>query len=202
MTPPPAVINTNVVISGLVGRESGSPTTVILDAMLGGLFTYLLSLDVLAEYHEVLLRPAIRRRHGLTDAEVDVVLTELALNGTLLDAAPSAAALPDDGDRHLWALLEATAAAVLVTGDDVLRRRAPDPTRVAFAAVPAGASSPTGQELLGLKGQGGDTGCGRASRSEVRAGSTREGALTGACGGDEWSILTRPVRRKRRDGDE
>ena len=88
MTPPPAVINTNVVISGLVGRESGSPTTVILDAMLGGLFTYLLSLDLLAEYHEVLLRPAIRRRHGLTDAEVDVVLTELALNGTLLDAAP------------------------------------------------------------------------------------------------------------------
>jgi uncharacterized protein len=128
VTPP--VIDTNVVISGLIGREPGSPTAVILDAMLGGRFTYLLSLDLLAEYHRVVRRPAIRRRHGLTDAEVDVILTELALNGTLMDAAPSTAPLPDEDDRHLWALLETAAGSVLITGDDALQRRAPDPTRV------------------------------------------------------------------------
>jgi putative PIN family toxin of toxin-antitoxin system len=130
VTPPAAIIDTNAVVSGLIGGEHQSPTTAILDAMLGGRFTFLLSLDLLAEYREVLLRPAIRRRHGLTDAEVEVVLTELALNGTLHDPAPSAAALPDTGDRHVWALLEDAAAAVLVTGDAALRTRAPDPTRV------------------------------------------------------------------------
>jgi len=130
VTPPVAVIDTNVIVSGLVGGERESPTTMILDAMLGGRFTYLLSLDLLAEYREVLLRPAIRRRHGLTDAEVEVVLTELALNGTLHDPKPATKVLPDADDSHLWALLEAAAAAVLVTGDDALRRRAPEPTRV------------------------------------------------------------------------
>jgi hypothetical protein len=30
----------------------------------------------------------------------------------------------------VWALLESEAAAILVTGDDALRRRAPDPARV------------------------------------------------------------------------
>jgi len=130
VTLPLAVIDTNVVVSGLIGGQRESPTTMILDAMLGGRFTYLLSLDLLAEYRTVLLRSAIRRRHGLTDAEVEVVLTELALNGTLHDPEPSTAALPDAGDRHVWALLETAPTAVLVTGDDALRRRAPKPRRV------------------------------------------------------------------------
>jgi putative PIN family toxin of toxin-antitoxin system len=130
VTAPAAVIDTNIVVSGLVGGARESPTSVILDAMLGGRFTYLLSLDLLAEYRTVLLRPAIRRRHGLTDAEVEVILTELALNGTIHDPRPSTAPLPDTGDRHLWALLEDAAAAVLVTGDDALLQRAPEPARV------------------------------------------------------------------------
>ena len=142
MTPPVTVIDTNVIVSGLITGERGSPTAVILDAMLGGRFTYLLSLDLLAEYRMVLLRPAIRRRHGLTDAEVETILTELALNGTVHEPPSSGEALADAGDRHLWALLEGTATAVLVTGDDVLRRRAPDPARVMsprqFAARLAG----------------------------------------------------------------
>ncbi len=82
MTLPVAVIDTNVIVSGLIGGERASPTAVILDAMLGGRFTYLFSLDLLADYREVLLRSAIRRRHGLSDAEVEVVLTEIALVGT------------------------------------------------------------------------------------------------------------------------
>lgn len=130
MTTPVAVIDTNVIVSGLITGEHGSPTAVTLHAMLGGRFTYLLSLDLLAEYRLVLLRPAIRRRHGLTDAEVETILTELALNGTVHEPASPGEALADTGDRHLWALLEGAATAVLVTGDDVLRRRAPDPSRI------------------------------------------------------------------------
>jgi uncharacterized protein len=143
VTPPVAVIDTNVIVSGLIGGERESPTTVILDAMLGGRFTYLLSLDLLAEYRQVLLRPAIRRRHGLTDAEVEVFMTELALNGTLHDPGPATKTLPDAGDSHLWALLEDDAAALLVTGDDALRRRAPEPTRVLSPRVFRALLSPT-----------------------------------------------------------
>lgn len=129
MTAPVAVVDTNVVVSGLLTREPSSPTAVVLDRMLGGRFTYLLSADLLAEYHHVLLRPAIRRRHQLPAADVEALLTEVALNGTVRDPPPAPAG-PDDGDRHLWALLQCDPAAVLVTGDDALLRGAAEPGRV------------------------------------------------------------------------
>src|SRR5262245_2385861 len=65
MTSSVAIIDTNVVVSGLLAGHSASPPAVILDGMLRARFTYLLSLEVLAEYREVLLRPRIQRRHGL-----------------------------------------------------------------------------------------------------------------------------------------
>ena len=130
MTAPAAVIDTNVIISGLITADSGSPAAMILDAMLGGRFTYLLSLDLLAEHRTVLLRPSIRQRHGLADGGVETILTELAMNGTVHEPVSSSEELDDAADRHLWALLDDVPAAVLVTGDDMLRRRAPDPARV------------------------------------------------------------------------
>jgi hypothetical protein len=104
VTAPVAVVDTNIVVSGS-SRARGSPTAVILDAMLAGRFSFLLSVALLAEHREVLLRPAIRRHHGLSDAEVDAVLTDLAMNGTLHEPGPAASAPPDPGDDHGWALL-------------------------------------------------------------------------------------------------
>lgn len=130
MTLPVAVIDTNVVISGLLTGERASPTAAILEDMLRGHFTYLLSLELLAEYREVLLRPRIRRRHGLGAADVEALVTELALNGSVRDPPQVAEAVPDFRDRHLWALLRSDSAAVLVTGDDALLRSPPEPGRV------------------------------------------------------------------------
>jgi uncharacterized protein len=127
---PAAVIATNVVVSGLITTEPSSSTAVIVDGMIEGRFPYLLSLDLLAEYREVLLRSGIRRHHGLDEAEVETLLTELAMNGSVRDVPPSAEALPDVDDRHLWAPLDDDPTAVLVTGDDALLRRAPSPHRV------------------------------------------------------------------------
>jgi predicted nucleic acid-binding protein len=113
----PAVIDTNVVVSGILTSLSVSPTVRILDGMISGRFRFLLSIDLLAEYRDVLARTRIRARHGLPDASVDAILTEIAANGAMLDIAPVGGARARRADAHLWKLLAAAPAASLVTGD-------------------------------------------------------------------------------------
>lgn len=116
MSDAPAVIDTNVVVSGLLTSSSVSPTARILDGMIAGRFRFLLSLELLAEYREVLLRPKIRRRHGLSPAETDVILTEIAANATIVDIEPGGTKTRSQ-DLHLRRILAAAPAARLVTGD-------------------------------------------------------------------------------------
>jgi predicted nucleic acid-binding protein len=78
-----AVVDTNVVVSGVLARDGDSPTGRILDAMLIGDLHIVLSEELLAEYRAVLLRPAIVDRHGLSEAEVDVVLEGVVVNAVL-----------------------------------------------------------------------------------------------------------------------
>jgi putative PIN family toxin of toxin-antitoxin system len=130
VTLPVVIVDTNVIVSGILTGASGSPTAAILDGMLRGAFTYLLSLDLLGEYREALLRRKIHRRHGLGGADVEAILTELALNGSIRDPPPVSEALPDFGDRHLFALLNSDSSAILVTGDEKLIKHAPEPDRL------------------------------------------------------------------------
>ena len=120
------VIDTNVVAAALLSRDSDSPPRRLLAGMLTGAFPFLLSPDLLAEYRRVLLRSAIRKRHGLTMHQVDSVLTDIAATAQLRDAdehrAPSA---PDPGDDHLSQLLHAAPGATLVTGDGRLIEQPP-----------------------------------------------------------------------------
>ena len=115
-----AVIDTNVVVSGILTSLSESPTAQILDAMLVGRFRFLLSVELLAEYRAVLLRQKIRRRHRLSEAEVDILLTDVVTNGTVLDLQPPRAERRQGGDDHLWQILSAEPSACLVTGDQKL----------------------------------------------------------------------------------
>ena len=114
-----AIIDTNVVVAGLLSQEKSSPTARILDGMLRGAFLYLLSPELLSEYRSVCLRPKISARHGLSEEEIDVVLTEITVNVLWRDPVNQSRA-PDPGDNHLWNLLEAESAAVLITGDTLL----------------------------------------------------------------------------------
>jgi len=61
MTRPTVVIDTNVVVSGLVTADAHSPMARILDAVLSGRLTYLLSVELFAEYRTVLGRPLAKR---------------------------------------------------------------------------------------------------------------------------------------------
>lgn len=121
MKPPVAVVDTNIVVSGLITSEAGAATRRVLDHMLSGRWPFLLSQELLSEYRRVLLRPRIRRRHGLGEGEIDQLLAEIAFHGVFRD--PPAAlgeSVPDPGDRHIWALLDAHPGTVLVTGDRAL----------------------------------------------------------------------------------
>lgn len=116
---PVVVVDTNVVVAGLLTARADAPTALVLDGMLSARFSFLLSLDLVAEYREVLLRPRITARHGLGEADVDVLLAAIVTTGILVDTGASPSAT-DPGDDHLWALLHARPGVVLVTGDALL----------------------------------------------------------------------------------
>ena len=124
-----AIIDTNVVVAGLLSQEKSSPTARILDGMLRGAFLYLLSPELLSEYRSVCLRPKISARHGLSEEEIDVVLTEITVNALWRDPVNQSRA-PDPGDNHLWNLLEVERAAVLITGDTLLLDNPPSDFQV------------------------------------------------------------------------
>lgn len=118
------VVDTNVVVSGLIAAGSSSPPARILSAMVDGSLVYLMSPELLDEYANVLGRPAVVRAHGLTSDTIDRLLTELVANSIWRepDAATSA---PDPEDNHLWALLASEPKAQLVTGDRLLLEKPP-----------------------------------------------------------------------------
>jgi putative PIN family toxin of toxin-antitoxin system len=121
---PVFIVETNVVVAGLITGSRDSPVAVILDAMLSGSMIYLLSAELLAEYRSVLLRPKIVRLHSLSEAQIDRLLVELTANAMWRDPKPAAPA-PDRGDDHLWALLHAYTGSILVTGDRMLLENPP-----------------------------------------------------------------------------
>jgi hypothetical protein len=65
----------------------------------------LLSTALLAEYREVLMRPRIRKLHGLAERGIDLLLTEMARHAIVREPAPASGA-SDPKDNHLWALVE------------------------------------------------------------------------------------------------
>ena len=121
MTRPAVIVDTNVVVAGLLTKHEASPVARILDGMLAAAFPFVVSEALLAEYRTVLVRPNLRKRHGLTVAEVEAILTDIAQHAIVLVpvAAPPA---PDPGDQLLWGLLAARADLLLVTGDKLLLR--------------------------------------------------------------------------------
>ena len=113
------IVDTNVVVSALIGSDPDSPPARILDAMFEGAFPHVMSTALFNEYSSVLHRPAVVRQHGLTSPEVDLLLTNLTENAIWHEPVINNSA-PDLGDNHIWALLESQPRAQLITGDKLL----------------------------------------------------------------------------------
>lgn len=129
MTQTVYIVDTNVVVSGVIGNDVDSPPVCIVDAMLDGDFLYSISPGILQEYAEVLRRPRIAGLHGRTDEELDRFLTDLVANSVWREPVALETA-PDSGDNHLWALLGTHSDACLVTGDHLLVSNPPTHSRV------------------------------------------------------------------------
>ena len=129
MTPKVYIIDTNVIVSGLIGADSNSPPARILNAMLDGELLYLMSDNLLNEYSSVLHRPRLVREHDRSDEELGQLLTELAANAIWLEPTVTGDA-PDAGDNHLWALLASRSRGQLITGDRLLLENPPSSASV------------------------------------------------------------------------
>ena len=128
------IVDTNVVVAGLITGNSGSPVAQVVDRMLNGRIAYLLSSALLNEYRAVLLRPKLQRLHGLGSAEVEELLVEWAANAIWREPEETAAA-PDRGDDHLWALLATYEGSILITGDGLLLDNPPPRSSVITSAT-------------------------------------------------------------------
>lgn len=129
------IIDTNVLVAGLITQDQTSPTARLVDAMLGGGILFILSPALLSEYGTVLLRPRIAKLHGLSSDEVDVLLTEITGNAIWREPPEiSNSTPPDPDDTHLWDLLHSEPRAILVTGDRLLLANPPDGHKLATPA--------------------------------------------------------------------
>ena len=118
-----AIVDTNVVVAGLLTGNAASPVARILDGRLAAAFPFVVSQALLGEYRTVLVRPGLRKLHGLTVTEVETLLTDIAQHAIVL-APVAATPAPDPGDQLLWELLAAKSDLLLVTGDKLLLRHA------------------------------------------------------------------------------
>lgn len=130
---PVVAIDTNVVVAGLLTSRADSPVVQILDDMLAAAFPFAVSEALLAEYRDVLNRPALGKVHGLDRNEVEALVVSLAQYAVVLTPVPTTSA-PDPGDQHVWELLAAMDGLRLVTGDKLLLKA---PAKAELTMTPA-----------------------------------------------------------------
>ena len=125
MGPQAFIVDTNVLVSGVVSGNPESPPAKIVSAMRDGGIAYLLSSALMNEYRTVLLRPKTAKAHGLSANETIRLLRQITAKGLWREPAARGMA-PDPGDHHLWDLLRPDEGAILITGDRLLLGNPPD----------------------------------------------------------------------------
>ncbi len=118
-SPTALIIDTNILVGDWMSSLAGARATPILEGALAGRWPILLSSALRDEWCEVLRRPAIRARHGQSDAAIDALIDTLA-GRARHHAPPRGPRAPDEGDQMLWDLLAIEPAAVLLTLDALL----------------------------------------------------------------------------------
>lgn len=117
------VVDTNIIVSGVITAGWSSPPGMVVEAMLRGRLAYVLSGELLAEYRRVLLRPRIAARHGWSASPVDTFLRRVVLEARLRYVSDEDRVEGDmpptevPGDAHVLRLLAHEPRSALVSGD-------------------------------------------------------------------------------------
>ena len=107
-----AVIDTNVLVSSFLSKNTNSPTVRIIKAIIEGIFTPVYSDDILSEYEEVLGRG----RFKLDPAAISILIQRIKEIGEAVSPIVSEEDFPDPDDKVFFCTALA-GDAQLVTGN-------------------------------------------------------------------------------------
>ena len=107
-----AVIDTNVLVSSFISKNTNSPTVRIIKAIIEGIFTPVYSDDILSEYEEVLGRG----RFKLDPAAISILIQRIKEIGEAVSPIDSEEDFPDPDDKVFFCTALA-GDAKLVTGN-------------------------------------------------------------------------------------
>jgi len=115
-----AVLDTNVVVSGVIKEEGPSGQILRLCLQEKTLIT-VTSLEILAELRDVLRRDKIRKYHGWTDEEIDNFVAFLYTQSVVTEGKlPVSVVAEDFADNKFLACAQEGGANYLVSGDSHL----------------------------------------------------------------------------------
>lgn len=115
-----AVVDTNVVVSGVLSPDGAPPE--IFARWRDEQFEFAVSAPLLREYRRALAYDRVRRVHRLNDDELDELVARLKRFATIVEPTTSLAVVLDDpDDNRVLECAVAAAAEVIVTGDKHLR---------------------------------------------------------------------------------
>ena len=111
------VVDTSVVVSGLITTDASAPSARLLEQMLRGCFTFVLSPDLIRHYESTLNRPSLAAIHGLRRSQVETLVATLTASAIIRDPEHSAIRMGGPGDQYLIDLVLSDERNVLVAGD-------------------------------------------------------------------------------------
>ena len=114
------IADTNVLVSAQLVAHPQAPPLRIWEAILSRRFEHVVSSASIQELNQVLKRPNVAGRHGLSPTEVDDLVAALRKVSELAEPVATSAQAPDHGDQFLWNLLSSDPDLLLVTGDPQL----------------------------------------------------------------------------------
>jgi putative PIN family toxin of toxin-antitoxin system len=112
------VVDTNILVRALI-MPQGSVGPMLLRLRQGD-FTLLYSQPLLEELVDVLNRPRIRHKYGLTDGDIETVISLILLRGEAVTPEQRITACRDPKDDRFLEVAVAGKADVIVSGDEDL----------------------------------------------------------------------------------
>ena len=108
-----AVIDTNVLVSARITKNSSSATVKVLNNMFNGTIKPVFNDEIIAEYTDVLHRPKFRMR----DEDINLIINYIKKYGIHSDRIPFDGTRPDEKDRPFYEVSLSVEDSFLVTGN-------------------------------------------------------------------------------------